>query len=75
MRLHDAPVALKSELKIALDLALPECFWKRRFFDKWRDYGLDVAFEDWTRGPIKNPEFVPKVQRIIEEIKQWPYRP
>lgn len=55
----------------ALDSALPECFWKRKFVHVWRDHGLDAAYAAWSRGPVLNHQFIPQVKAAIKAIKDY----
>lgn len=49
----------------ALDLALPECYWRKRFLTIWRSQSLSFALVEWKKGPIVNPSFVSEVETIV----------
>lgn len=71
-RMMDVPKRLTTPLIAALDAALPECFWKRKFMTTWQEVGIDAAYIAWSRGPILNPSFIPQVEQAILSIKEWP---
>lgn len=57
-------------LACLIDNALPECKWKRLFQTLLLTEGLDAAYAKWRGGPIANEQFVPQIEKLIEEIKR-----
>ncbi len=59
---------IRAELFAAMDLAVPDCFWKKRFLLWWGRTSLTEALAEWKTAPIVNPDRVMAVEAIIRRI-------
>jgi hypothetical protein len=73
---QQTPQKLVTKLIMEIDFCCQECFWRRRFVMRWRDVGIDAAHADFlANAPKYNPQFLPRIAQVIEEIKEWPSKP
>lgn len=68
---YRVPQSLKTELIALIDIAAPECYYKRRFNQLWLARSIDFAFADLLTCPILDRNFIPRLEAAVEKIKSW----
>ena len=74
-RRADYPRHMRIRLEGLIDMACPDCYWKRRFSYFWTEYGIDSAWARWkSEAPIVNEFAIPLIESAIEELRTWQLR-